>query len=45
VEATGTLPAVDSVHAIRLTVSLLGPTGLVAGRETLEWPSQSQAGR
>jgi beta-glucuronidase len=38
VEATGTLPAVDTGHALRLTVSLLGPTGLVAAVETLEWP-------
>lgn len=45
VPITGVVPPDEGGHAIRLSVTLLGPTGLVAADDTLEWPAQRQAGR
>jgi beta-glucuronidase len=45
VPVSGALPPDVDGHVFRLTVALLGPTGLIAADETLEWPPPRQAGQ
>jgi beta-glucuronidase len=45
VQVTGALPSDEPGRPFKLTVSLLGPTGLAVAAETLSWPTLQQAAR
>jgi beta-galactosidase/beta-glucuronidase len=45
VPVSAELPSAESGHALRLTVTLLAPTGAVAADTTLEWPIPHRDGQ